>query len=147
VTFVAAEIYSPTNASQISCENVNDGHWGYIEAVKMCNMQTTTTIAAEGFEFSSTDASITGLTFYSNTKIYFLPVHVSTAFPDLLDYDAMVCSLTTIGRHNFKGLNKLKALLLYKNQITTIYSDTFVDLTSLEYLYLRKEIIFGFKFF
>jgi hypothetical protein len=148
VIFAAAEIYSPTNAAQISCESSYDTtSRSYIGLVKTCDMSRTTTIAAEGFEFSSTDASITGLDFYGNKKIHFLPVHISTAFPNLLGYDASYCSLTTIGRDNFKGLNLLKRLSLDGNQIATIYSNTFVGLTSLDLLGLSKKIIFGFKLF
>jgi Leucine-rich repeat (LRR) protein len=138
ITFISAEIF----ASSISCENFYNNHWSVIGKVKICEMRGVTTIDAEGFEVASPDDSITGLNFEFNKKISFLPIGVHKAFQNLLGYSAHSCSLTTISRNNFKGLIRLKLLLLEENQITTIYSDTFADLISLKHLDLSKKINF-----
>lgn len=89
----------------------------------------------------SPDESIVGLTFATNRKISFLPLEVGKSFPDLLCYAASNCNVKSISKKHFEKLGKLKELLLYNNRITTIASDTFADLVSLEYLKLSKNFI------
>jgi hypothetical protein len=108
-------------------------------------MKQSTSISTEDIEISTRDASITALSFRDNKKIYFLPIRVHEAFPNLWRYSASDCALTTISRKNFNNLNKLRQLLLHFNQIKTIHSDTFIDLISLEMLDLGKKNIFFYK--
>lgn len=140
LAFIVAEICSTGNSSKISCEYIKGRHWGRsIGDVKSCKMQNTIAIDSNRVTISIKDESVIGLDFWGNKKIKFLPVQVNESFPNLLAYSAGHCSLSTIEKENFKGMNKLKGLWLYMNQISTINSDTFEDLVGLEMLYLRKE--------
>jgi Leucine-rich repeat (LRR) protein len=141
VIFAVAEICSITSASQISCEKIQDNTWSYVNAVRICTVQKIT-IPAEGYEFASLDASVTGLEFKYDSNMSFLPIRVDKAFPRLLAISAQQCSLIKISRENFRNLIKLKVLWLLQNQITTIYRNTFVDLVALEWLDLGEKILF-----
>lgn len=103
-------------------------------------MTNATTIDSHGFTISSAkDETITALRFDGNKKVLFLPVGVYEQFPNLAFLRADHCSIRTISKENFKNLKKLKELQLYYNQIETIGTDVFEDLTSLELLYLGEK--------
>lgn len=127
------------NALQVSCESVGHSYWGEtIGYMKTCNLRRSTSIDSEGIKISPDDESMQGLEFDFNKKIKFLPVEVSETFSNLLAYSAYDCSLTSIKKANFAGLNKLKSLQLNGNQISSINSETFEDLIALELLYLGE---------
>lgn len=100
-------------------------------------MRTSTSIDAEGSTISPKDESAQGLDFDGNKKIKFLPIKVAETFPNLLVYDARICSLT-ITKANFEGIDKLNLLYLHENRISTINSETFEDLIALEKFKLRE---------
>lgn len=105
-----------------------------------CVMQRSAVIGSANFTISSeNDSSVLGLVFQSNQRVQYLPINVSKAFPELEIYGAGACSLRTVSKENFSGLKYLRALGLQSNRIETIESDTFDDLTSLQYLYLRTD--------
>lgn len=68
-----------------------------------------------------------------------MPTNLSLSFPDLIGISADFCSIKMVFKENFKNLNKLKELWLSNNQIEKVMGNTFEDLTSLEWLYLREE--------
>lgn len=102
-------------------------------------MTESTSIDSYGFTITSNrDETITGLDLESNKNIFFLPIRVDRSFSKLVAYNANGCSLKSLSKENFKNLRFLKQLWLGENEIEKIYSDTFVDLSSLEDLALCK---------
>jgi Leucine rich repeat len=134
-------LFQNVQAKQVQCERAGDLYWSYdfIGTAKTCFMQGTTVINEIGSTFSTTpDASMVGLNFEGNKNIEYLPENIAETFPNLLGYDAWKCSIKIIFKAMFKNMNKLKVLSLQNNQIERISSDTFEDLVSLKYLWLRK---------
>lgn len=125
---------------EVSCENVSSSTLrDFVESVKTCFMDKTTSIDTKNVTISTLDNLIGGLDLTDNKNIFFLPVGVSEKFPNLLGYIARKVSIKEISRSNFKGMDKLKFLNLYGNQIEKITSETFIDLKNLEKLYLGKK--------
>lgn len=140
-------IETETARKQISCEAiVNDVvSWPHVGVIRVCLMAKTTSIFMKDVQIAANpDESVTGLSFFENKKIRFPPFGVDTSFPNLEAYDFEYCSLESISRHAFKNLRKLKVLWLNNNELEQIPSDSFEDLTALEWLYLRKKILFFF---
>lgn len=106
--------------------------------MKTCLMQQTTTIASEGFVVSPSDSSVEGIDFFFNKKIQFLPIQVDETFPNLVIYDAGLCSIKVVAKNSFKNLTKLERLYLQYNKIELIDFGTFGDLTSLKILWLSS---------
>lgn len=129
-------------SKNVPCEEIRMiGGWGSLGSQKSCVLKETTTIIAPGSKFSSClDPSIRGIEFWENRKIHYLPEGASEKFPDLLGFSAGHCSVTAIEREIFRGLTKVKDVLLEDNQIEGIPSDTFDDLTSLVYLSLSENV-------
>lgn len=98
----------------------------------MCHKTDETLILAQ-------DSFVQGLELERNNMIFYLPIKIAESFPNLLALSAWDCSLKEISRKNFENLSKLKQLILYRNEIETIFYDTFADLIALEYLNLRKK--------
>lgn len=129
------------NASDIECEKKENrifllGTW------KGCDIRSGPAINSPDVSITPRDETIEGLSFDDNKEIYYLPVKVAETFPNLIAYWAMHCSLTEVSKINFKHLSKLRTLSLHHNQIVTIASNTFDDLTSLEHLYLGEIYLF-----
>lgn len=68
--------------------------------------------------------------------ITFLPKSIATVFPDLLSLKVGPSHLINIAKEDFKGLDKLKSLHLWGNEIAEIEADTFSELFELEELNL-----------
>lgn len=90
--------------------------------------------------FEDVDYSIQFISFVFNKKILFLPIRVAENFPNLLIYHATFCSIKTVQKVNFKDLSRLRWLFLDGNQLETIASDTFEDLTSLFRLEMSENV-------
>lgn len=133
------------NAGEVKCEKnetFDYNFWGYGTA-KTCFMQHVTAINSSGVTiFSPRDDMMGGLQFKENKKIRFLPVKIAEKFPNLWIYLAHLCSVQEVSKANFENLIQMKVLVLNQNDITTIYHNTFEDLTSLELLQLRKKFQF-----
>lgn len=71
----------------------------------------------------------------------FLPIEISTFFPDLHSYRVTLSGLREIERANFNGLRKLTELNLGSNEIKILPSDVFYDLKRLKKLYLFRNKI------
>lgn len=126
-------------ANEVPCENIGLESWSGLGDLRTCYMNGLTDIDAPDFEISTPkDETLRGLRCNGNRNIDFPPVGVSTKFPNLLGYDASLCSIKTIKRANFRNLNKLKQIYLNGNQIELINSDTFDGLTELELIYLSN---------
>lgn len=132
---------SSISDAQISCEREENRFWGdSVGTANTCFLHQTTSINSDEFSFvPSKDESIGGLYFAFNKNIRFLPIRTVETFSNLLACDARYCSLTSVTLANFKGLNKLISLYLSGNQIATINSETFQDMSALEELHLCKN--------
>lgn len=117
-------------------------NWDWPQPVgdqKTCSMFGGAMIDSPEFTIKSAkDETVTGLFFFANPRVSFLPVKVYESFPNLIGYLANGCSIRKISKENFKNLSKLKMLGLSINQIQTIPSNAFEDLTSLQELYLGE---------
>lgn len=136
------------SAEEIACETIENNDWfdTPVGTVKTCLMRETTVINEADVTIATNDESIGGLSLYSNRKIKFLPVQVGEKLPNLLGYSAYSCSIKTISKENFAGLNKLKVLYLNGNQIEKVNRNTFEGLVSLEDVRLCKKIELFFSF-
>lgn len=104
-------------------------------------MKETTTINTTGTIFTTPrDESIETISFALNKKIQFLPENTGEIFPNSIAMSAGNCSVKSISRINFKGLQKLLGLYLFSNLIEQIESNTFHDLLSLEVLDLGEIV-------
>lgn len=72
-----------------------------------------------------------------NTDVQYLPVS-NDYISHLIEYQAIAGGIKAIFKENFAKMKWLKVLLLNGNKITTIASDTFTGLQSLEMLELGK---------
>lgn len=131
--------FSPKSKS-VSCELDTNFEWNHIGKQRTCFLRTKT-IGSFGFTILSQNELVTGLDFWKNKNISYLPEKVDDNFPNLQGIDAGFCSVKAISKTNFQGLSKLKLLWLYYNQIEQIADDTFDDLVSLEKISLGKIYI------
>jgi hypothetical protein len=133
-------IIHKTKAENVGCEKLTIyNEQNIVTRLKVCDMSEKTSINAPNVTISTKrDESISGLNFNYNRKIFYLPIDVAEKFPYLTNYGAMACSISKISKLNFNGLNKLKHLWLFDNQIEKIDSDTFQDLVALETLDLGE---------
>lgn len=137
-----------TQERQVRCEKVESFNWNYVGAKPTCFMDKTTALDASDFSLSylmdrpANRLQVEGLRLAFSKKIRFLPINVHQSLTSLMIYDAQSCYISTIIWDNFEKLGVLKVLLLNNNQIEKINSDVFTDLMSLEWLVMRKEILF-----
>lgn len=127
-------------SSSIDCEKIENFHWGFpLEWLETCWMEETSIIMPDAKFSSASDETINAFYCGNNKNIKFLPILVAEKFPNLILYGAERCSLAKISNINFKGLAKMKQLLLNQNKIEEIARDTFEGLVELEALWLRKK--------
>ena len=68
----------------------------------------------------------------------YLPINVGAEFPSVQWYIAIGLGIIGISKDNFAGMTKTKTIQLGANKITSISSDTFLGLTSLDFIDLSK---------
>jgi hypothetical protein len=130
----ALSTFGPTNSTEIGCEKIQLHRWFYGED-KTCFINGLTTIASlDTMIAMKEDRTITGLWPQNNKRVKFLPLEIYKSFPNLNVIDASDCGIYAITKKNFEKLTKLTGLFLDRNQITTVRSNTFEDLTSLKRL-------------
>lgn len=126
---------------EIACESFKNGSWTFEGREHICYMTVATSINSNDFKIlSSGNESIKALTFFENRKIQYLPVDIYKSFPNLTEILGHSCSIRSLYKDNFRNLWMLKELWLIDNQIERINSDTFEDLTALEWLDLSKKL-------
>jgi Leucine rich repeat len=131
------------SAKTIQCEEMTNIGYIYFGKQKTCRMMNSTSIDQTGVTISNAkDDTVAVIRFKRNKKILYLPQNISEVFPNLIGYDAYHSSLITISRENFHGLTKLKAIWLAENKIEKVSSDTFADLSALEWIWLGNTIFF-----
>lgn len=102
-------------------------------------MNRTTVITESDYTISMPrDDAVEGFDCERNKKISYLPVKIHEKFPNLVVLYADYCNIKAISKANFEKLGKLKRLSLSFNQIVTVNSNTFDDLTALELLWMRE---------
>lgn len=98
-----------------------------------------TKIDSESYTISSDrDDEVERMMLSRNKKISYLPENIDEKFPNIIEFSAASCNLKKISRKNFRNLRKLKQLWLVDNLIAKRCSDTFLDLESVEFIYLSE---------
>lgn len=125
-------------AVEVPCERV--GIKGFVHH---CSFDLKTTeINSDDVKISDArNENTTMLFFYNNIRISFLPIEIHEKFPDLLGIIARDCAILTISKKNVNKLRKLEVLDLAKNKIQKIESDSFDDLTNIEFIGLGKRFL------
>ena len=96
----------------------------------------------EGFSVASDlNLNIQAFSIEGNKEVEFLPENIVESFPGLIAYRVIRCSIKTVNRKHFKGLNNLERLELQGNQIDSIQGDSFKDLARLVMLALNYNKI------
>ena len=99
-------------------------------------------IDREGFFVESDpNLSILALIIQNNKEVKFLPSNIVDYFHKLRFYEVENCSIKTVNRKHFNGLNKLERLDLSLNEIELIDRDSFKDLNNLKSLDLSHNKI------
>jgi Leucine rich repeat len=127
----------PSSQISISCESVGNFHWSFAGSIRTCSMTSSTQISSQKTILTTADDKAKGINFQSNKKIQYLPVGIHLRLPALTTYSASHCALKEISYENFFNLEKLKYLWLDFNQIESIDSSVFEDLTSVIRIDLR----------
>lgn len=127
------------SSSTVSCNFLKNFNWGFGDWYT-CFMQTAGPIHSTGFNIlSERRENVSGLSFYGNKNISFLPESVSEVFPNLGGYDAGECNVKAIFKANFERLGSVRRLELQGNQIEVLEGNVFQDLTSLIRLRLGNK--------
>lgn len=125
-----------SNANLVDCEF--SGFERAVELYKICSIKKTAITYYGVVISSSVDNTVGTVDVSNNKKLTFLPASPATQFPRLQTYEASSCSIKGVAKSNFANLKNLRFLYLGFNDITTIYRETFDDLSSLVELVLRK---------
>lgn len=146
VGFHVAFALSSVNCEQALCDIVSNQRFDKIKQRGKITLSTCSFYKTEIKKNHSTilSAEATALVFTRNYGIYYLPIEVAISFPELIVYEAEATSITSIAKINFKDLNKVKSLNLRRNEITTIKSNTFEDMASLDRLLLGNQKLSSF---
>lgn len=100
------------------------------------------TIGSDAYVLGSErDPNITFLDISGNRVAKYLPRNVGSKFPNLMEYDAGICSLTIIRDYYFKDMRSVQHVDLSFNNIATIERGAFDDLVSLKKLDLHFNMI------
>lgn len=143
----ATEVSCLVSATEVPCEKIemvdswtrNHG----IPMSKTCQMgeasAATTAINSTGFTISSeSDESVEGFNSWNNPKIEYLPEEISETFPNLIVLSAGSCSIKSVSKVNFRNLNQLRYVHLYRNEIERIDNDVFDDNLEMQEILLCK---------
>lgn len=118
----------------LSCEEVKACYLSQ----RCCHLNGNVRIDSADSTLSPKDEHVTTILLAQNKRIHHLPVALGNSYPNLKFYDAGHCGVREISRRNFEELEFLVWLDLRQNQIETLRSSTFKDLSALETLILSK---------
>lgn len=97
------------------------------------------TINSTDFSITSDrDETVEGFHESHNRKLEYLPSNLGEKFPNLIILGADHCSVKEIAKENFKGLKKLRKLILNHNKIEKIDDDTIEYIPAVERIQLSK---------
>lgn len=100
---------------------------------------SSTAITSNDFLITTArDDSVEGFYAEDNKKLVYLSTNLGEIFPNLIGVHASNCSIKTISKETFKGLNKLRELQLGSNQIAEIGDDYFDHIPSVEKIVLGE---------
>lgn len=128
-------------SKEIPCELISSGSWINVQPLRTCFIWETTTINTSDVAIVP-DQSIDGLSTNGNAKISEAPIEVAKSFPNLIAYQLGANPIRSVSKEHFLNLRKLRDLYIHDTLIELISSDTFEDLVSLQWLYLRKKFSF-----
>lgn len=95
-------------------------------------MDGSTVIDSNEFLIRSESAlDVDEMVFTRNKKIEYLPANIAEKFANVYTILAANCSIKSVSKENFQGLQFLRRVVLENNQIERIDSDTFTDLEAL----------------
>lgn len=134
---------SSTYATCVNDGEVTNSIWS-IQEHNFC-ISNIHEIDNENFTFPpETKSTISLLLIDDEPGVKFLPANFLAAIPDVEVLQIFNCSVAEVNENHFKGLSKLRILILAFNKIEHIAGDAFADLVSLESLSLAYNRI---KFF
>lgn len=136
ILMLQLSVFGAAIENQVECEKI-----GYFRSQKMCLIDRQAEINAPNSTLVSKDRNVKFLRFLKNKKIFYLPENIYLSFPSLTALHAIDCSIKHVSREVFKNLIALKTLVLEKNEIITIETDSFSEIVSLEVLYISKIFI------
>lgn len=143
ILLLVSSFIATVSADGVACESISTIWWWWFEHSDRltCDMRESTIIDATGIEITSeANDTIEALYLDLNDDIEYLPENIADKFPNLVIISAFECNIKRVSASNFRNLGKLRGLSLKANQIERIENGTFDDLTSLELLYLRKNL-------
>lgn len=96
-------IYKVASEKKVYCERIDRLYDQVaIGTERTCFLNNQTTIDSQEVSLTSEiDLNVKWINFDGNKKIKFLPIHVSTRFPNLKCFLASSCSIKTISRETF----------------------------------------------
>lgn len=135
ILFVLLLNFWGAKALEVGCELIIVGS---INVGALCQMDEKTEITSDDVEVSKASEDKFSLWFDRNRKISFLPIKVHEKMPNLFAIYGDHCSISMIGKKNFKNLTKLENVHLIGNKIERINSDTFEANPNLKIVDLGK---------
>jgi Leucine rich repeat len=126
------------DARELTYEETSPKPWNYLEhlTVKTFSIRkqpisaANITIKKPEDQKGSVALSISG----ENVQVKFMPIKVAEAFPSLVAYEVLKCSVESLKAIHFEKMKLLICLSLNRNKISDISDDAFADLVSLQYL-------------
>ena len=111
------------------------------ENVKTCRIENQN-INLEGFTIASKlNREVNGFRVLDNKNVKFLVVNIAEKLPNRMFYVVANCTVTSVNGKHFRNLHVLEFLILRKNEIETIATDSFKDLVKLSLLELTSNKI------
>jgi hypothetical protein len=135
VVFVIEASSSTTTCDSISMHRLSD-----VGNQKTCVKQSSGIPSADMVFVDPTESNIKVFYFFQNKQLFYLPLQVYKAAPDLLMIDAPYSEIKAISKKNFEKLTKLEFLWLHFNKIEIIPAGTFADLVSLKKISLGEKV-------
>jgi Leucine-rich repeat (LRR) protein len=133
VILVIEASLSTTTCDEIEMQRLKD-----VGNQRSCVKQSSPITSPDLFFVDPTESNITVFYFFRNKQLFYLPVQVYKAAPNLLMIDAPYSEIKAISKKNFEKLTKLEFLWLHFNKIATIPPETFADLVSLKKISLGE---------
>lgn len=145
--FVFLTIINIVKALEVNCgfSKHSDGYNCQALAFKVNQPNMTITGVKGNHMTGSKNNDVEVLYVTSNYQMDYLPIGLSSVFPNLNKFDVQTTSLEYISKASFKGLNNLKSINFLSGEIEVIPGDTFSELIYLQTLNLRSNKIQKFE--
>lgn len=111
--------------------------------LKCCELEVGTIVDSPDFTFSvhANYTVIEMLIIKDQQDVEFLPISVHESIPMLKEYQVINTPVSKITKKNFEKMYKLRRLLLERNRIEVIRSDTFEDLINLKWIGISTKAL------